>query len=253
MMRSISEYPLQVPVFSMLLMWLAVQFGHYVSRLRPTPEDQKDDLRLVTNASLTLLALIIGFSFSMAVHRYDQRKDYEEDEANAIGTEYVRVGLMPAAEASKVRTVLRNYLDQRLLFYTVTDWQQLEQIDAETASLQSEMWSFVQDAAIAQPVPTMALTVSGMNDVLNRQGYARAAWWNHIPAGAWALMAALALCCCALIGYGSHRKGGILIVFLPFIISIAFFLIADIDSPRRGVIRVRPQNLVSLSQSLPTH
>ena len=96
----------------------------------------------------------------------------------------------------------------------------------------------------------MALTLSGM---LNRQGYARAAWWNHIPTGACALMAALAVCCCALIGYGSHRKGGILFAFLPSIILIAFFLIADIDSPRRGVIRVRPQNLVSLSQSVPTH
>jgi len=65
-------------------------------------------------------------------------------------------------------------------------------------------------------------------------------------------MAAIAICCNLLVGYGARQVGGetILMVVLPLVVSISFFLIADIDSPRGGVIRVHPQNLASLSQSL---
>jgi hypothetical protein len=199
---------------------------------------------------LTLLALIIGFSFSMAVSRYDQRKNYEEEEANAIGTEYVRADLLPTADAARVRQLLTQYLDQRLLFYTIRDAQRLETVDSQTAKLQTEMWVTVQGAATARPTPLVALVVSGMNDVLNRQGYTQAAWWNRIPTGAWSLMVALAICCSLLVGYSAHPKASPLSAVLPFLVALAFFLMADIDSPRRGVVRVLPQNLISLSQSL---
>jgi hypothetical protein len=149
--------------------------------------------------------------------------------------------------------LLTQYLDQRLLFYTTRNPRQLESIDVETAKLQTMMWSTVLGVAKAQPTPTVALAVAGMNDVLNRQGYTQAALWNRIPVGAWSLMVILAIYCCLLIGYGSRRKQITPFPILPFRLSIAFFLIADIDSPRRGVIHVVPQNLISLSQSLHAH
>jgi hypothetical protein len=248
---TIFSRPFVVFVFSLLALWLSAEIGAFVSqRLRSLKEDVRADLGVVISACLTLLALIIGFSFSMAVSRYDQRKNYEEEEANAIGTEYVRASLLPAPEAAKVRNLLKNYLDQRLLFYTTRDPRELERIDSETAKLQSEMWSMVEDAARAQPTPPIALTVSGMNDVLNRQGYTQAAWLNRIPVAAWSLMVALGVCCSLLIGFAAHQKENFLFTVIPFVVSVAFFLIADIDSPRRGVIRVPPQNLISLSQML---
>jgi hypothetical protein len=188
----------------------------------------------------------------MAISRYDQRKNYEEAEANAIGTEYLRADLLPTADRSNVRALLRNYLDQRILFYETRDGNALLQIDTTTAQLQTELWSAVRTPAGAQPTPVLALAVSGMNDVLNSQGYTQAAWWNRIPPGAWFLMAAVAICSNVLIGYDSHRAGvrTIRLLVLPLILSIAFYAISDIDSPRRGVIRVHPQNLISLSQTL---
>ena len=236
-----------------MALWLSVQIGAFVGRkLRPLQDDDRDDLSLVINASLTLLALIIGFSFSMAVSRYDQRKNYEEAEANAIGTEYLRADLLPSADRSNVRALLRNYLDQRILFYETRDHHALSQIDATTAQLQSELWSAVRTPAGAQPTPVLALAVSGMNDVLNSQGYTQAAWWNRIPPGAWCLMAAVAICSNVLIGYDSHRARtrAIRLLVLPLVLCTAFYAIADIDSPRRGAIRVHPQNLLSLAKSL---
>jgi len=253
-MTTVSEIfkmPLLVLVVSVVVLWLSVQAGALIGRkLRALTEDERQDLDLVISSSLTMLALIIGFTFSMAVSRYDQRKNYEEEEANAIGTEYVRADLLPASDGAKVKQLLVQYTDQRLLFYTVRNQQRLDTINNETTRLQNEMWSTVQSVAKTQQTPVVALTVAGMNDVLNRQGYTQAAWWNRIPTGAWTLMFALAICCSMLIGYGSHHRGAKLYAVMPLLVSIAFFLIADIDSPRRGVIRVAPQNLISLSQSL---
>src|SRR5262249_39277197 len=98
----------------------------------------------------------------------------------------------------------------------------------------------------------MALVVAGMNDVLNSQGYTQAAWLNRIPQGAWSLMAAIAVCATMLVGIGARNAGAGrgLVVVLPLVLSIAFFLIADIDTPRRGLIRVIPLNLLSLEQAL---
>ena len=92
-------------------------------------EEQKDDLSLILAASLTLLALIIGFSISMATNRCDQRKNFEEAEANAIGTEYLRADLLPSADAARVRKLLSDYTNQRILFYTNTDDAQRARID----------------------------------------------------------------------------------------------------------------------------
>jgi len=247
------DYPRIFFLFMLVLLWISAQIGIYLHRLRALKDDERDDFNTVQAATLTLLGLIIGFSFSMAISRYDQRKNYEEAEANAIGTEYVRAGLLPAADAATVRGQLRKYLELRILYYQTRNDRELQQINADTAQLQNEMWSAVQVPAVAQPSPVIALAVAGMNDVLNSQGYTQAAWWNRIPSSAWALMIAMAICCNVLVGYGARGAGvtsGLLFV-LPLVAAIAFLLIADIDSPRRGFIHVVPQNLVSLQDSLP--
>jgi len=256
-MINLLDYPLLVFPLAFLALWLSARIGSFsfLKRHRNLAEDVHEDFGVILTAALTLLGLIIGFSFSMAISRYDQRKNYEEEEANAIGTEYIRADLLPAADAARVRALLSNYLDQRILFYETRDEQRLRQINANTAQLQSELWSAVQAPAAAQPTCVVSLAISGMNDVLNSQGYTQAAWWNRIPFAAWGLMAAIAICCNLLVGYGArHAEGeGILMLVIPLVVSIAFFLIADIDSPRGGVILVQPQNLVSVAQSLHAH
>ncbi|HWY58586.1 MAG TPA: hypothetical protein VNZ03_29245 [Terriglobales bacterium] len=252
-MKNILDFPLVVFTFSFFGLWLAAFLGGFFrKKLGPLEEDERSDFAIVQGAALTLLGLLVGFTFSMAISRYEQRKNYEEEEANAIGTEYVRTALLPTEDAARLRDLLTKYLDQRVLFYSTPDAQRLRQIRTDTSQLQNEMWSIIQSRAAAQPTPTVALSVSGMNDVLNSQGYTQAAWWNRIPLEAWLLLAAIAMGCNLLIGYGAHRTSFLFIV-IPLAVSVSLFLIADIDSPRGGVIRVHPQNLISLSQSLRTH
>ena len=111
--------------------------------------------------------------------------------------------------------------------------------------MRAELWSGVQGYAANKPTPVAALVVSGMNDVLNSQAYTQASWWNRIPIAAWVLMTVIAIFCGGLLGYAAHRPEGEArrVFLLPLIIATSFFLIADIDSPRGGVIRIQPLNL----------
>jgi hypothetical protein len=250
-MSNLLDYPRVVCVLSFIVLWGSALLGAFVrKKLGPLDEAERDVFGFVQTAILTLLGLIIGFTFSMALGRYDQRKNYEEAEANAIGTEYVRADLLPAAEATTARELLKSYLEQRVLFYTTRDSAQLQLIDIRTTKLQNDLWSVVHAGAASQPTPVIALAVSGMNDVLNSQGYTQAAWWYRIPPQAWTLMMAIAIWCNLLLGYGARRPGRLLFLVVPLAVAISFYLIADIDSPRRGWVSVSPLNLTSLSQTL---
>src|SRR5262245_1372901 len=249
----VMDNPLLVFVVALAILSVSVYAGVFLRRLVRIPDERlREDFGVVQAATLTLLGLLVGFMFSMAVARYDQRKSYEEQEANAIGTEIVRADLLAPADAERVRAPLRAYLELRIAFYAAGDEEQVGGLAAQTEKLQAELWSAVREPARAQPTPIVALVVSGMNDVLNAQGYTQAAWSNRIPIEAWGLMLVIAACANALVGFGARSakaERGLLLV-MPLVVSFAFFLIADIESPRGGLIRVAPQNLLSLQQSL---
>ena len=137
-------------------------------------------------------------------------------------------------------------------FYTTQDPGELRQINARTTRLQAEMWTVVRAPAAVAPTPITALAVASINDVLNAQGHTQSAWRNRIPIAAWVLMLAIAICANMLVWIGarSPQFESRLPQVLPLIVSIAFFLIADLDTPRRGAIHVVPQNLKDLMESI---
>jgi hypothetical protein len=242
--------PLVLFVVTFLSLWCAAWIGMLIrSRRHELSEGMRSDYSTVVGATLTLLGLLIGFTFSMATTRYDLRKNLEEEEANAIGTEYSRLDLLPGGAPSALQDLLRQYTDLRIRFYESGYGPDLQQINAATGKMQNQLWASVSTAAKVQPTPLSALATSGMNDVLNAQGYTQAAWWNRIPLAAWSLMFLIAVLSNLLVGYGVHGKALVLSLVLPLAVAISFFLIADIDSPRGGVIRVQPQNLYALAKS----
>src|SRR4051794_18979824 len=99
----LKDYPLLVFLVSLFILSVSINLGSKALKKIFQPTDEiRDDLSVILAGTLTLLGLIIGFTFSMAISRYDTRKLLEEEEANAIGTEYVRAGLLPASDAAKV-------------------------------------------------------------------------------------------------------------------------------------------------------
>src|ERR1700685_3120784 len=149
---NVVDHPLLLFVLSFATLWLSARFGASLLRrwIRLEPE-ARNDFATILATTLTLMGLIIGFTFSMAIGRYEQRKNYEEAEANAIGTEYLRADLMAATDAAQVRVLLQTYIDQRLAFYRAGSAQELQQIQTRTSQLQMQLWSAVRGTAAAQP------------------------------------------------------------------------------------------------------
>ncbi len=252
-MNNIMDYPLLVFLFSFFVLWLSFRIGGpFLQKIWVLKQSVREDFTNIVAPTRALLALLIGFSFAMAVNRYDLRKINEAAEANAIGTEYRRADLLPAADAAKVRALLRDYLDQRVLAYLTRNASQVQQINARTATLQNELWAAVATPAQTKQIPNIGLVIGGMNNVLESQGTTQAGWWNRIPPPAWALLMALAIGSSLLIGYSAQnlKEEGYLNLILPLVLAISFLLIADIDSPHGGLIRTYPHNLERLVETL---
>lgn len=242
------NFPLLVFVVTLALLALSTRAGDSLRRRAGVQRD--DDTGLLLSAILTLLFLVIGFSFSMAVNRYDLRKNCEQAEAIAIGTAYSRADLLAPADAERVRTLLRTYLEQRVQFYTAHDPGRAAEINAETVRLQREISSSSKSALAAVPAPLMGLLITAANDIVNSQRSTQAAWLNRIPIAAWVLMLVIGVGGCWVIGYRARRTDWVAFMVIPVAVAVSLFLIADLDSPRGGAIRVTPQNLSSLSQSV---
>jgi hypothetical protein len=248
------NFPLLLFLAALCLLALATRAGDAMRKrvgdTKGGKSDSRPDAALLLSASLTLLYFIIGFSFSMAISRYDLRKNCEQAEAIAIGTEYSRADLLSAADSAKLRVQLKAYLDQRVLYYTTRSASRASEITNYTDNLQADLWSNLRSAIVAVPPPLMGLLVTGMNDVVNSERSSEAAWLNRIPLAAWALMAIIGMGCCWVIGYRARGTDWFAFMIVPFSAAVSFFLIADLDSPRGGSIRITPQNLTRLSQIL---
>ena len=257
-MKFLLDHPIIFLLVLLIVLGSATRLGVALrTRHGPLEEARRGDFDIVLGATLTLLSLIVGFTFSMAANRYDLRKNLEEAEANAIGTAYARADLLPGADAARVHELLREYTKLRVRFYSITNYtfetdRLLGELNRTTSSVQTQLWAAVVGPVSANQTAPMALVAAAMNDALNSQGYAQAASWNRIPPGAWALLCTIGVVATIMIGFrfdaGSRQR--MLMLVLPTLVAISMFLISDIDCPRGGVIRVLPQNLMALEATL---
>jgi len=246
-----------LPVPTFVVTFLALSLAAWLGatrfeKLRAEVAQIKGEFGVIQAATLTLLGLIVGFTFSMALDRYEQRKDFESAEASAIATAYLRADLLPAADAARLRSLLVSYLDLRVQYYEARIPPTIRKVNAQTAKLQTQLWDAIKVPANANPNSVTALAVAAVNEVLSSEGDTQAAWVNRIPFTAWMMMGSIAFFATLLVGVGVERPRHFprMLAILPLVISIAFFLIADVESPRLGIISVVPDNLVELAHSL---
>ncbi len=223
---------------------LARRHGHKLTSA------ERAEFDLVRNAMFTLLGLLIGFAIAMAVSRYDLRKGLEESEANAVGTAYARLDFIPAETAAPARALLRTYVDERIASYGDLDTATGARNAGDTATTLSALWAAIVPETIAHQTPVMSLLAASMNDVINAHGYTVAAWRNRMPIEVWTLLFLVAGGCNFLIGFGAERLSLATHAILPFTASLALLLIADVEGPYNGFVRVHPVNLIDAAEAI---
>ena len=200
-------------------------------------------LAAVEGSIFGLLGLIVAFTFAGAAARFDQRRGQIVEEANDIGTAYLRVDLLPPDLQPAIRQKFREYVDARLEVYRA-----LPNVEAATVylaranALQGEIWPLAVAAGQAAPgaAPSMLLlpALNAMFDISNSRYWAMR---THPPLVIFALLFALILSCALFAGYGMsgssgrnwlHRLG------FSFVLAAAVFVIIDLEHPRFGLIRI---------------
>lgn len=208
----------------------------------------EDELKIVLGATLSLFGLLIGFILSFAISGYNTRMAAEENEAIAVGNAFQRTTLLQDSHQEQAKKILLDYLSLRIQFFETADDDQRAEIRMESIRMQTRMWTLISRIAKANPDPIIATALNACNDLYIAQQKTMASWRHQIPGAAWAILIVFGLCSNFLIGYNIRGKSGrnALIFVIPAVTALALFMIAEIDVPGKGIIRVAPDNLKAI-------
>ena len=220
---------------------------------RHTVDDTaKSQLPVVQAALLGLIALLLGFTMSMAVSRFEKRQDLVVQEANAIGTAHLRARLIPG-DGEAIAGLLRDYLDARLRF---DDGDAVHQQAArvESEQLQERLWS--RAGGIAQQDPraiTSGLLLQALNETFDLASARMAALANRVPVTVILLAATVGMIGMGAMSYGyglGNHRHIFSVLSLALAIALVLMVIVDLDRPGRGFIRVSERSMLQLQTQL---
>lgn len=226
----------------LLLFELGRRLG--VARRKRDPDGVDRGAGPVEASVFGLLGLFLAFTFSGAASRFEDRRHLITAEANAIGTAYLRVDLLPPDAQPAMRQLFARYLDTRTQIYRNTeDTEATAARAAETAKIQDQIWSRAV-AATQRPdaaVHAAMLLLPALNEAFDITTTRAVAMQNHPPRVIFFLLAGLSLASAVLAGYvmcGTAVRSWFYMLVLATAISVTFFVILDLEYPRRGLIRV---------------
>jgi hypothetical protein len=223
--------------------------------LAGSPPGVMSELATIQGAMLGLLALLLGFTFSMAITRFEARKQLLLDEANAIGTTFLRAQILPEPARQEVSGLLRRYVDVRIeSSQYLVDQKKIHQLAEQTNQLQRQLWSQATAMGEQNPrsVPT-GLFISSLNEVIDLYAKRLVALENHVPEIIIILLYFIAITAFGLMGYSSGdggRRNFFTTVIAAVAIAAVIIVIIDLDRPQRGLIRVSQKHMIELRNSL---
>ncbi len=241
-----------------LALLLSIEVGYRVGRPGATAvnDSTRTHVNVLQGSLLGMLALLLGFSFSLALQRYESRSAAAIEEANAIGTAYLRVDLLPPAMQAEVRGKFRTYLDLRLQSGAVTMANPAERraLLARTDLALRDLWTSARQAVELDGRPvTAGLFVPAVNAMIDSYGSRNATLERHVPALVMWLLFSTFIFSGAVVGYAAglagHRASFATYMMVALIVLVVFMII-DLDRPRRGFIRVNQASLLDLQQAI---
>jgi hypothetical protein len=245
--------PLALALALIALFTIAIEIGFRFGRLeRSRDTDAAHSLTgVLQSALLGLLALLLGFTFSMAAARHDARQSLVIEEANAIGTAYLRTQLLSEPTRTQAADLLSRYLDARLYYLSIKDPDALAVPGRAVDELQRQVWSTTERLEDVPTAPKL-LYVQSLNAVIDEQGKRSAAFYNRVPAAALTVLVLLAAASLAVLGYGAGLAGrrSTMCWLTGVLVVVVVLLIIDLDRPRTGLVVIDERSLVQLRDHL---
>ncbi len=239
-----SSVAITAVLFALIVLFNEVGFriGRFVQNR--TDDEMKSLTGGVQASVLGLLALLLGFTFSMSLQRFDARNHALIEEVNALGTLLLRVSLLPEQHRRDAAGLLREYVELRVEVGAIDLTRRAErsQYNRRTAALQGELWALAVRATLDDPRPvTTGAFVQALNATIDSQGKRNALLQMHVPEAVLLLLFVVFVASGAMLGYSSGLSGKRIVtptMLVSFLISLIVFIIIDLDRPKRGVIQV---------------
>ncbi|RPJ12599.1 MAG: DUF4239 domain-containing protein [Deltaproteobacteria bacterium] len=236
----------------------AIQVGHRTGRINQGSANESINAHVyaIQASLLGVLALLLGFTFSLALQRFDSRSIALVDEANAIGTTYLRAQLLPKSVRGEVRKLLQNYVELRVQedAISLNDKAKRQILLAESNQVLDALWNYAQRAVEEDKSPvTTGLFIQSLNDSIDTYGRRIAELNRHLPESILFILYITFLLTGGVIGHSAglagHRPSFVTFILVAMIVVLAFIII-DLDRPRRGLIRVDRSSLVNLKVAI---
>ncbi|MGN5575229.1 hypothetical protein [Enterobacter sp. Lyrl_3] len=231
----------------LLLLIMSAYIGRYLHYYRN--KSRAGGVIIITAGTLSLSVLLIGFAFSVSINGFTTLKQAQVREAQTIEKAWQYSLLLPASVQPKAQELLRQYLDQRIHFFRDSSLQGGRSWNQLSEDSQQKLWLLAVSEATHSTLPVMDTLLTAYSELRVSQQQTTAVSQRKLPDTAWLVIIAFAMAACCLTGR-LQRQGHSLLV-LPVMISLSLFLIAEIDTPGEGIIRVIPDDLEHAAFTLP--
>jgi uncharacterized protein (UPF0335 family) len=254
-MYHLNSIIIAIILFTLILLAYDISFRIGRRKQRVINQEVKTQTNSIQSGIYGLLALLLAFSFNMALQRFDNRNQAVIMESNAIGTALLRTKLLPKPYDSIAYNQLQQYVNLRLELNIIdlTNREERVFINQKTDSIQNKIWeNTIKITKIDSRPVTTGNFIIALNEVFDAQNRRNAIFQQHIPESILFLLFIVFITGGALMGYSSGlglRRALIPTIIFTLLIVLVIFIILDLDRPTRGLIKVKMDNLFELRQS----
>jgi len=238
-------------IVSLIISEFGYRLGHWWQRR--TSDVKEGPSSMIVGSLLALTAFLLAITMGMASDRFDKRRSLVLDEANAVGTTYLRAGYLPEQASIQIRDLLREYVTLRIM--ETPDVEEVRERMARSVELQAKLWSITEELARTTPESdVLALFIVSLNEMIDiHETRVTVGLYKRVPETVLLLLLICSMVTLSMVGYNaglSLRRNSFSIIALILVLGAVITLVIDLDRSRDGHLKVSQQPLIDLQMQI---
>lgn len=250
-----TQRPILVLVEAGLILFVSAVIGAIIGRRSAERSEGKSQIGTIQASVLGILGLLLGFTFAIASSRYDTRRVLAIDEANALGTSFMRAQMLPEPHRTAIARSLSRYIDLRVRALSIRRFDLGKQatLKEHTERLQQTIWRQAAVAGRENNNEMTSLFISSLNDSIDLYASRTATFFARVPDTILWTLLCIAIIALGMVGYGfglAKEQGWLVMALVSVMVAAVMVMIVDLDRPEAGPTRVSQETILNLRKNL---